>query len=113
MNGLAHARCGSGRSRRRRRPAQEVRVTCELLRSPGAEPLPQELEIADLSLGKLVAGVAAELHLDAEAADGNAGEGALAAEAFLLKGHAFTVTVGEQDLVDDERPDSRRAARAA
>lgn len=54
------------------------RYACRLRRSLGAEPVAQQIEIAKLPLGKLVAGVAAKLHLDAEAANGDAGDPAFA-----------------------------------
>ena len=69
-----------------------------LLRSLGAEPLAQEFEIADLPSRKLVAGVAAELHLDAEAADRAAGDPAFAREIPDAERHAGThvpAVVGE------------------
>jgi len=58
----------------------------ELPRWLGAEPLPQEHEIGYLSLGELVACVSAELHPDAEAADGDAGNRAFAREVLGAKG---------------------------
>jgi hypothetical protein len=60
--------------------------THSLRRPLDAEPPAQELEIADLPFWELVAGVSAELHLDAEAAEGDTQDRAFAREILGAEG---------------------------
>jgi hypothetical protein len=72
-----------------------VKVTRELRRSFSVELIPQECEITDLPLGQFVAGVPAELHLDAEAADGGAGNRSFSRQ---LRGAGHFLSLGLRGL---------------